>query len=480
MRKLDKNPDDPTAHEKFQTIGEAYQVLSDTDLRKAYDKHGKDFAKPKEGFIDPAEFFTSIFGGEAFVDWIGEIRTMKDLTAAMDIANSGDDDEDDEFPGTEEAIKESLKASQTQSAAAPPPPIPKVHIEEDAEEENMKRGSPDPFAARPRSPRSPTRTPGSAPPSSAPLDPLAARPRSPRSPNRRPGSASSMSAPSEGQTPRTRSRSTSPGVNSTEASTRRRTAIPIRPAIMDRASHEAAMAEEKATATGAAKKEKKKKGLTKEQREQLMALEREREAAEAARIEKLTQALTDRISILTETDRGADVTASFREKIRLEAESLKMESFGIEILHTIAHTYETKATNLLRSQHFLGGIGSFFSRVRDKGTMFKETWNTISTAIDAQQTVLEMSRLEEAGGDDWTDERKAEVERHVTGKILGAMWRMSRFEILGVLRSVCDSVLNDKKVPIEKRLQRAEAMLLVASVFKNVSQTSPGWNDLAF
>jgi hypothetical protein len=34
---------------------------------------------------DPSEFFSMIFGGEAFVDLIGEISLMKDLTATMDI-----------------------------------------------------------------------------------------------------------------------------------------------------------------------------------------------------------------------------------------------------------------------------------------------------------------------------------------------------------------------------------------------------------
>src|ERR1700712_2055779 len=35
---------------------------------------------------DPAEFFSMIFGGDAFVDWIGEIALMKDLTKTMDIS----------------------------------------------------------------------------------------------------------------------------------------------------------------------------------------------------------------------------------------------------------------------------------------------------------------------------------------------------------------------------------------------------------
>ena len=64
----------------------------------------------------------------------------------------------------------------------------------------------------------------------------------------------------------------------------------------------------------------------------------------------------------------------------------------------------------------------------------KETWGTISTAIDAQMTMEEMAKLEEKGGDDWTDEKKAEYERKVTGKILAAAWRGSKFEIQSVLR----------------------------------------------
>ncbi|CAG8009504.1 unnamed protein product [Penicillium nalgiovense] len=46
----DKNPGDETAHERFQAIGEAYQVLSNEDLRKRYDKFGKEESVPGGGF----------------------------------------------------------------------------------------------------------------------------------------------------------------------------------------------------------------------------------------------------------------------------------------------------------------------------------------------------------------------------------------------------------------------------------------------
>ena len=245
--------------------------------------------------------------------------------------------------------------------------------------------------------------------------------------------------------------------------------IPIRAAIMDKSEEEARM--EAAGMTDAEKelreKQKKKAGLTKEQREELAAYELERKKIREERISNLSKKLTDRISVWTETDKASDVTAAFKEKIHLEIENLKMESFGLEILHAIGATYIMKASSFLKSQKFLG-ISGFFSRIKDKGTLVKDTWSTMSAAIDAQLTMEEMAKLEEQGGEAWTDEKKAEYEKKVTGKILAAAWRGSKFEIQSVLRDVCDSVLNDKKVKLEKRVERAHALVIIGEMFQKV------------
>lgn len=252
-------------------------------------------------------------------------------------------------------------------------------------------------------------------------------------------------------------------------STPRTRGIPIRPAIMERSEEDARM--EAAGMTDAEKelreKQKKRAGLTKEQREELAAYELERKRIRDERVNNLSKKLVDRISVWTETDKASDVTAAFKEKIHLEIENLKMESFGLEILHAIGTTYIMKASSFLKSQKFLG-ISGFFSRIKDKGTLVKDTWNTMSAAIDAQLTMEEMAKLEEQGGEAWTDEKKAEYEKRVTGKILAAAWRGSKFEIQSVLRDVCDSVLNDKKVKLEKRIERAHALVIVGEMFQKV------------
>src|ERR1700759_297691 len=63
----DKNPDDPTAEEKFKEIGEAYDVLMDPDKRMAYDRFGHGaFSQGtsfRGGFHDPFDIFREVFGG---------------------------------------------------------------------------------------------------------------------------------------------------------------------------------------------------------------------------------------------------------------------------------------------------------------------------------------------------------------------------------------------------------------------------------
>lgn len=407
----DKNPGDETAHARFQAIGEAYQVLSNEDLRKRYDQFGIEQAVPGGGFEDPAEFFGMIFGGEAFIDLIGELSLMKDLSKAVHIT---------EKQKQEEEAARSVDESQ--------------HAVDEASSSKTAES------------KSPHVTPGR--PSVSQDDP----PREQADLN-----TADLKPPVNDSTP-TASGSSTPRRNYAQY------------AIMDKSEEDARMdaagitAEEKELR----KKAERKRGLSREQREERAAYEAERKRVRDERVNKLAKKLLDRLSILTETDMGSDFIKAFQEKTRLEVENLKMESFGIEILHAIGNTYLQKANSFLKSQKFLG-ISGFFSRLKDKGTLAKDTWSTISTAIDAQMTMEEMAKLEEKGGQDWTDEKKAEYEKRVTGKILAAAWTGSRFEIQSVLRDVCDKVLNDRSVELEKRVERAQALIFAGTIFQNVS-----------
>jgi X-domain of DnaJ-containing len=371
---------------------------------------------------DPSEFFSMIFGGDAFLDYIGELSLMKDLTKTMDITMRQQEEE----------------AAAAEAAAA-------------AEESKKASAEPASDASAASSSHPTADTASSAKAGSASYVPPVAETLHTELPTR--PAASTSPSPSGTSTPR-------PG------------GVPTRLAIEHADSDEHLTASEAAGMTEEEKslreKQKKKGGLSKEQREELLAYELERKKAREERVSMLTRKLVDRVSLWTETDKGADVTRAFKGKIVLEIENLKMESFGIELLHAIGTTYMTKATSFLKSQK-LFGLSGLWSRFKEKGAVVKDTWSTISAAIDAQVTMEDMARLEQAGGDDWTDERRAEYEKRVTGKILAAAWRGSKFEIQSVLREVCETLLNDKAVKLEKRVERAQALFIIGELFTKVS-----------
>src|ERR1700741_3750639 len=65
----DVNSHDPEAEEKFKEAAEAYQILSDTERRTAYDRYGEEglasagHAPASHGFGSFADIFDAFFGG---------------------------------------------------------------------------------------------------------------------------------------------------------------------------------------------------------------------------------------------------------------------------------------------------------------------------------------------------------------------------------------------------------------------------------
>ncbi|KAH6627172.1 hypothetical protein B0J18DRAFT_489921 [Chaetomium sp. MPI-SDFR-AT-0129] len=65
----DKNPNDPSAHDKFVQVSEAYEALSDAESRQIYDQYGHEGLKQRQqqggggGGHDPFDLFGRFFGG---------------------------------------------------------------------------------------------------------------------------------------------------------------------------------------------------------------------------------------------------------------------------------------------------------------------------------------------------------------------------------------------------------------------------------
>ena len=79
----------------------------------------------------------------------------------------------------------------------------------------------------------------------------------------------------------------------------------------------------------------------------------------------LTKKLVDRLRPFVEAkhpgDKDDPETKAFEARMRREADDLKLESFGVELLHTIGNVYIMKATSFLKSRKFLGMCVSCFA-----------------------------------------------------------------------------------------------------------------------
>ncbi|KAG1472117.1 hypothetical protein G6F56_001734 [Rhizopus delemar] len=200
---------------------------------------------------------------------------------------------------------------------------------------------------------------------------------------------------------------------------------------------------------------KPKQNMSKEQVEKMQKQQQER-------IEKLAQTLVSKICIYSDGKGDLESAQNFQEQIKHEAEKLKHESYGIELLHSIGGVY------MLKAKHHLGlkggGMPSIFVGFKQKKHIVKELWTTVKVAMDVQQAADLISKAEESGME---ESERMKLEDEISTKTYKALWQTSKFEVEATLRSVCDKVLQDKEVDSKIRTKRAIALKWIGFIYKS-------------
>ncbi|KAI9504719.1 DnaJ-like protein [Coemansia spiralis] len=234
---------------------------------------------------------------------------------------------------------------------------------------------------------------------------------------------------------------------------------------------ESEVKETKAIEDGINLPEKEKERLQKiekrKKKEELAKKRSEIEERNKVRVKELSDNLKQKLSIYVENTEADPATAlaAWEAQIKAEAEDLKVESMGVELLHIIGNAYRSQAKKYLEKQEFLGGFRNVYQSFKETGQYMSGAYSTIKTAVDLQRTYVELERAE---ANNIPAEEKQRLQEAAAKKGIKAMWKFSKMEIDNVLRETCTVVLHDKQVDKNVLRRRAVALKAMGDIYTNV------------
>ncbi|KAJ3529151.1 hypothetical protein NM688_g7892 [Phlebia brevispora] len=195
----------------------------------------------------------------------------------------------------------------------------------------------------------------------------------------------------------------------------------------------------------------------------------EKAAAREERIRKLVENLERKLGIFAESAQShndPDVTRSYRTICALEADELKKESYGVELLQAIGFVYVSKAKQFLATNQTLFGVGGWLHNVQGKYHVFSETVSTLRAAIELKNVFEQIQAAELAGN--LAPEEKKRLEEQAAEKGLQALFKGTKLEVESVLRETCDRVLEDPAIPRHNAHLRAIALQILGEAYMAV------------
>jgi len=168
--------------------------------------------------------------------------------------------------------------------------------------------------------------------------------------------------------------------------------------------------------------------------EDLEKMRKERREKQDKRVKELVEKLLKKISIHTENvkpylnnpvelkEREKESLNSFRKIMTIEAEELKYESFGIELLHSIGYIYKLKANQAIyqyKSENgaihkkIFGYTNKFTSKMKERSHVISETVNTVKSAYDLKSSFekIQIQDLKNEANENLTEEEKKKIKR---------------------------------------------------------------------
>lgn len=186
----------------------------------------------------------------------------------------------------------------------------------------------------------------------------------------------------------------------------------------------------------------------------------------------------------------ADVcTLAVRAMWTIEAEELKQESYGVELLNAIGFVYSSKSSHFLASTGPIPfGLGGWYHSIKSSAHIVSETVSTARSAYALKDIFQELSAAETSGmifpfialeavvlisrfsNAGLSEEAKKELQDKAALLGVNALFKGASLEVESVIREVCDRLLSEENVPTADLKKRAVAIGILGQVFESVKK----------
>ncbi|WPK25082.1 hypothetical protein PUMCH_002383 [Australozyma saopauloensis] len=206
-----------------------------------------------------------------------------------------------------------------------------------------------------------------------------------------------------------------------------------------------------------------KNSSVRERHEKLAALQEESRLIADKRVAELSQTLIAKIERYEEALASGTLN-KFEANLQTELEELKLESFGLQLIHLIGKTYVAQANATIVALKTFG-VSKIITSTKRKTERVKGGFLILKSALDAQRSAEELmnhSALDESNEAELSEServRQMEAERLLTGKFLATAWASIKFEVSGILNRVTQNILKDKSLSKKQKIARADALL---------------------
>eukprot|EP00012_Vannella_robusta_P009379 CAMPEP_0206196940 /NCGR_PEP_ID=MMETSP0166-20121206/8744_1 /ASSEMBLY_ACC=CAM_ASM_000260 /TAXON_ID=95228 /ORGANISM="Vannella robusta, Strain DIVA3 518/3/11/1/6" /LENGTH=342 /DNA_ID=CAMNT_0053614505 /DNA_START=286 /DNA_END=1314 /DNA_ORIENTATION=+ len=187
-----------------------------------------------------------------------------------------------------------------------------------------------------------------------------------------------------------------------------------------------------------------------------------------ARRKQQTHILADQLAARLEPFMNGYEEA-FRISASEEAQKLRGEPFGKQLLSSVGRVYKIRAEASLGKDTW-GGLPGLFANINEKAHVVKDVVSAFSASMEAQRTAEQLNQIEEQAGPEFDAQFRADLEADAANKMIAMLWKHSKLKIEDVVRSACDHFLNDLAVSRAQQKKRAEGVKLWGSIFSRVSK----------